>query len=258
MNADKRIMESTLPLFSSLIWVFVLSSLTSAAYSKPSDVPTPRPKPPLQLPMSEQSSPSSKAAQTRSVRVSNDDGLSQADCEGVMEAAGATFNWIGETELEGCTVEQGVELVSVQSNGAQIQFPQNPTMSCKFAERFARWTAEIAAPVVAGHTGSQLEAVVTGPGLVCRNRVGTSTTKVSEHAKGNAIDIAGFALADKRSLTIGAEVSDTEARALAAMRTSACGYFTTVLGPGANPSHANHFHFDYGKHGRSYNYRICE
>ncbi len=241
-----------------LLWMAFLSSVSTAAYTKPSKVPIPRSKPPVQSETSAQSSPSTEAKQPMTVQISTDDGMSQADCKAAMEAVGATFNWIGEAELEGCTVEQGVELISVRSNGSQIAFPQKPTMSCNFAERFAQWAAEIAAPVVVAHTEAQLHAIVTGPGLVCRNRVGTSTTKVSEHAKGNAIDIAGFTLAGKRSLTIGGEVSDSEARALAAMRTSACGYFTTVLGPGANPAHANHFHFDHGKHGRSYNYRICE
>jgi len=241
-----------------LLSMAMLSSVCSAVFAKPSQVPIPRPKPSLQSETSQQSLPSTEEKQSTAVHISTDNGMSQADCKAAMETAGATFNWIGEAELEGCTVEQGVELVSVQSNGLQIEFPQKPTMSCTFAKRFAQWTAEIAAPVVAGHTGLTLQAVVTGPGLVCRNRVGTSSTKVSEHAKGNAIDIAGFTLANKQSLTIGSAVSDSEARALTAMRTSACGYFTTVLGPGANPAHANHFHFDYGKHGRSYNYRICE
>jgi hypothetical protein len=42
------------------------------------------------------------------------------------------------------------------------------------------------------------------------------------------------------------------------LRLSACGYFTTVLGPGANEAHKTHFHFDMGAHGSSGNYRICE
>ncbi len=247
-----------MPLTRLLLLMAMLSTALSAAYAKPSKPPIPRPKPSVQSETSGQPSPSTDEKKSTAVQIATDDGMSQADCKAAIEAVGATFAWIGETELEGCTVEQGVELVSVRSNGSQIAFPQKPTMSCKFAERFAQWTAEIAGPVVVAHSGVQLQAIVTGPGLVCRNRVGTSTMKVSEHAKGNAIDIAGFTLAGKRHLTIGGEVSGSEARALQAMRTSACGYFTTVLGPGANPAHANHFHFDYGKHGRSYNYRICE
>jgi hypothetical protein len=42
------------------------------------------------------------------------------------------------------------------------------------------------------------------------------------------------------------------------MRTAACGWFTTVLGPGSDAFHANHMHLDIEKHGPSGSYRICE
>jgi hypothetical protein len=42
------------------------------------------------------------------------------------------------------------------------------------------------------------------------------------------------------------------------MRRAACGWFTTVLGPGADAAHAEHFHFDIARHGNSDFYRICE
>ena len=42
-----------------------------------------------------------------------------------------------------------------------------------------------------------------------------------------------------------------------ALRMTACGYFTTVLGPG-EPAHEAHFHFDSSMHGATPNYRICE
>jgi hypothetical protein len=50
----------------------------------------------------------------------------------------------------------------------------------------------------------------------------------------------------------------TSSVALSGLRTSACGYFTTVLGPGSNAAHKNHLHFDLGQHGKSGKYRICE
>jgi hypothetical protein len=36
------------------------------------------------------------------------------------------------------------------------------------------------------------------------------------------------------------------------VRAEACGYFTTVLGPGYNRAHANHFHFDLMKRKNGY------
>jgi hypothetical protein len=39
---------------------------------------------------------------------------------------------------------------------------------------------------------------------------------------------------------------------------AACGYFTTVLAPGADAAHEAHFHLDSGLHGATPNDRICE
>jgi hypothetical protein len=82
----------------------------------------------------------------------------------------------------------------------------------------------------------------------------------SEHANGDAIDIVGFVLADNRRIPVKEQSSDIAlARALiGALRTTACGYFTTVLGPGTDPAHEAHLHVDSLVHGATPNYRICE
>jgi hypothetical protein len=237
-------------------FALISAFLAACMSSSNADVPLPRAKPPVPA---SQSVPAPVEKTTKpAIEILSDDGLSRSECEESLKAARVAFRWVGEKEIKGCTVENAVEVNAVEANGTSIAFPQKPVLACGFAELLGRWTGDIAGPVLAGHTGSSLVAIATGPGLVCRNRVGTSATKVSEHAKGNAIDVTAFALADKRMLQIGSPMSDTEARALRALRLSACGYFTTVLGPGANPAHATHFHFDYGKHGKTYNYRLCE
>ena len=43
-----------------------------------------------------------------------------------------------------------------------------------------------------------------------------------------------------------------------AVRTAACGWFTTVLGPGSDAFHASNMHLDIELHGSSGSYRICE
>ena len=94
---------------------------------------------------------------------------------------------------------------------------------------------------------------------MCRNRNGESSDKLSEHGRGNAIDVAGFELTDHRRITVGdTALAEPLAVALKGLRTSACGYFTTVLGPGSNEAHKDHLHFDLGLHGKSDNYRICQ
>jgi hypothetical protein len=65
----------------------------------------------------------------------------------------------------------------------------------------------------------------------------TASAKISEHARGNALDLMRFDLKNKRHVTVEEMPTSPSAVALTALRTSACGYFTTVLGPGSNAAH---------------------
>ncbi|HKD27934.1 MAG TPA: extensin family protein [Xanthobacteraceae bacterium] len=43
-----------------------------------------------------------------------------------------------------------------------------------------------------------------------------------------------------------------------AVRSAACGWFTTVLSPGADAAHTDHLHVDMAQHGTRDRYRICQ
>jgi hypothetical protein len=159
-----------------------------------------------------------------------------------------------------CVVVNPVAIKSLRTPTGNVSLPGKPVFNCIFARQFLTWLGDVAAPVVAAHEDARLAAVSTGPGFQCRGRNGDSSAKMSEHASGNAVDIDSIVLADKKRIDI-AQVSDPASpahRLLMALRISACGYFTTVLGPGSNAAHATHYHLDLGIHGKSGNYRICE
>ena len=69
---------------------------------------------------------------------------------------------------------------------------------------------------------------------------------ISEHAFGNAIDIAAFTLADGRRITVqeGWHGTPEEQGFLHDVHLFACDTFTTVLAPGYNAAHYNHIHVD--------------
>ena len=114
------------------------------------------------------------------------------------------------------------------------------------------------APLVVGRLGSDVTAVRTGPGYECRQRNHEESAKLSAHAIGLAVDIASFEVANGTTLAVKPD-DDGRARAIvAALRTAACGWFTTVLGPGSDSAHAEHLHVDIMKHGSSDRYRICQ
>ena len=181
-----------------------------------------------------------------------------AACLQDLEASGAEFERPFHVEEEGCTLEGAVVLISVPTPSGRVLLPGRPKMLCPFAVKFTRWLNEVGAPIVVQRLGSPLAAIQTGSGFVCRNRVGGSLSKISEHARGNALDLMRFDLKDKHRITVEEMPKGTSSVALSGLRTSACGYFTTVLGPGSNAAHKNHLHFDLGQHGKSGKYRICE
>ena len=76
--------------------------------------------------------------------------------------------------------------------------------------------------------------------------VGAGGSGISEHAFGNAIDIAAFTLADGRRITVqeGWHGTPEEQGFLHDVHLAACDSFTTVLAPGYNAAHYNHIHVD--------------
>lgn len=183
------------------------------------------------------------------------------DCRAELLKLAVAFSVPDRVQGTGkCTVLNPVQLKSVETSLGRVELPGQPILNCAFARQFAVWISDIAVPATAALGKAKLSSLSTGPGYQCRGRNGDSSAKISEHAFGNAIDIDGMTLTNHKRIEI-PDVLDKQApdrRMLMALRTSACGYFTTVLGPGSNAAHASHFHFDLGTHGKSGNYRICE
>jgi hypothetical protein len=121
------------------------------------------------------------------------------------------------------------------------------------AESLASWVREDAAPRLA-ELGSVLRSLENYDDFECRGRNRVIGGKLSEHGKGNAIDVRAFALADGRRI----EPTDVEQPKdlREALRESACRHFMTVLGPGSDGYHEAHIHLDLAE--RNHGYRICQ
>lgn len=160
-----------------------------------------------------------------------------------------------------CRIDQPVRLLTVPVSSQPetgIALKEKPILACVFAESLGRWLGDLVAPTVAGYAAKPVLAVQTGPGFECRNRNRSTTGKLSAHAEGMAIDISHFELADGTKLSIKPEGDGQGQEAIATLRKAACGWFTTILGPGSDAAHSDHLHVDLQKHGSSDRYRICE
>jgi hypothetical protein len=185
-------------------------------------------------------------------------------CLQKLRAAGTDFTIPAVNVDSGlCHVQNPVNLHSVKAQQNLIKLPEAPLFNCKFALQFSKGLSESGAPILAAQLNTPLEKISTGPGFDCRGRNGealANLSKISEHGFGNAVDITTLSMRDGRVIEVQDAINPNAASytILHGLRISACGYFTTVLGPGSNAAHATHFHFDLGVHGKSANYRICE
>ncbi|HEY5216240.1 MAG TPA: extensin family protein [Pseudolabrys sp.] len=139
------------------------------------------------------------------------------------------------------------------ADNKRIDIKPAPYLRCAMAEQLASWVRDEAAPRVAS-AGVALRSVETYDDFECRGRNRIIGAKLSEHGKGNAVDVRAFTLADSRvigltDMTAAKDLRDD-------LRKSACARFTTVLGPGSDGYHEAHIHLDLAE--RHNGYRICQ
>jgi hypothetical protein len=138
-------------------------------------------------------------------------------------------------------------------NRKRVEVKPTAVLRCAMAESFAAWVRDEASDRVAAR-GDALRSVDTYGSYECRGRNWVADAKLSEHGKGNAIDLRALVLADGRHITF---TDETVSKTLRDdLRDSACHRFTTVLGPGADGHHNDHIHLDSLE--RNNGARICQ
>jgi hypothetical protein len=230
-----------------------------AAPRQPVPVPIPQPRP--VTPAAQAAAPLN--GEQKQANAKDDAARDGEACLARLRAAGIQFD-IPATPVASkatCVIDVPVRLRSVATHtpaATEIRLTDEPIVSCQFAERLTGWLSNLVAPVIAGRMPTNLQAVRTGPGYECRNRNGAATGKLSAHAVGQAIDISAFELSGGKSIPMKPDSDETTRDIVQSIRTAACGWFTTVLGPGADEAHTNHLHVDMALHGTSDRYRICQ
>jgi len=231
---------------------------TASTWAAPVAVPVPRPRP-AEMPGGhpQESVPNREALPDQTKPVDEHaclHGLAPAGFEFEVTTTPSAAN-------PACTMETPVRLKAIKILSRPptvIRLPDEPILSCKFVDRFGHWLGDLAGPLIAGRLNSDVKAVRTGPGYECRNRNRAENGKLSAHATGLALDIMSFELANGQTLTVKPNGDERARATVEALRIAACGWFTTVLGPGSDAAHAEHMHVDILPHGSSDRYRICQ
>jgi hypothetical protein len=163
------------------------------------------------------------------------------------------------TPVEGCGINGPVRLSSITvTAGDVVSLPDRPLLACEFAAVLGDYIRLIVAPLGQAMLDAKVAAIETGPGYECRTQDRIAGAKISAHGHGLAVDFVAIAFADKRRVLVERQTDADEASYFRALRTAACGWFTTVLGPGADAFHATNLHLDVERHDPSGSYRICQ
>jgi hypothetical protein len=120
------------------------------------------------------------------------------------------------------------------------------TLACPIVSVLDHWLAESVQPAAMRWFGARVVEIKQISAYSCRGMNGNSNAHISEHAFGNALDIAAFTLADGRRISVkdGWKGLPEEQGFLRDVQASACQQFTTVLAPGSNVYHYDHIHVD--------------
>ncbi len=132
------------------------------------------------------------------------------------------------------------------------------TLACPIVSALDQWIATAVQPAAVRWFGQPVVEIRQISSYSCRGMNGNPNAHISEHAFGNALDIASFTLADGRKVAVksGWHGAPEEQGFLHDVQGSACDRFTTVLAPGSNAFHYDHIHVDLMR--RANGHRACD
>lgn len=140
---------------------------------------------------------------------------------------------------QGCGIAEPVRVTEV----AGVRLSPAATIDCAAARALSTWVTRGLKPAVGKPGVAELKIAAS---YACRTRNNVKGAKISEHGRGNAIDISAVVLGNgKRMDVLGGYKREP---ALRAAHKAACGIFGTTLGPGSDGYHENHLHFDVARY----------
>lgn len=166
-------------------------------------------------------------------------------CRAALTGADIAFTTLRPTSGGDCPLGDRTVLAAPASTFATLR-PARPAATCAVAAALILWQREAIGPAAQRHFGQKIVAIDHLGTANCRRIGGGSGGRWSEHATGNAIDIAAFRLTDGRRISVLADWHGDPAGAafLRDVRDGGCDLFGTVLSPDYNAAHRDHFHLD--------------
>ncbi|WP_404940337.1 extensin-like domain-containing protein [Pseudomonas aylmerensis] len=166
-------------------------------------------------------------------------------CDQVLKTSGLRVSHQADTPADAACPLRNV----LRVQGADVGLSSSFLASCPLAVAFALFERHSLQPAAQAVFGQAVTRVDHLGSFACRNMYNRAEGRLSQHASANAVDIAGFRLADGRSISVLKDWpgEGDAARFLRQVRKGACNDFNVVLSPDYNAAHRNHFHLDMGR-----------
>lgn len=165
-------------------------------------------------------------------------------CYQALDRAGIGLERLpDEVKAPGCGFEDVARL-----DRSFITWGSGVTLRCPMLAGLALWELHTLQPIARELFGFEVTRIKHLGTYSCRNINNAAEGRRSEHATANAVDVAGFVLADGTEISVLKDwgKGGPEDRFLRRVHDRACDHFDTVLGPEYNELHRDHFHFDNG------------
>lgn len=165
-------------------------------------------------------------------------------CFALLDQAGVQHTRLDRSsDTPECGIADGLTL-----DRSLTPYSSTLTMSCRLAATLHVWERHVVIPAAEEVLGQGIKRVETMGSYACRRVNNEKTGRWSEHAHGEAVDIAGFTLEDGTVLLVKDAFRDTGAKGefLRRIRDKGCGLFSATLSPDYNALHADHLHLDMG------------
>ncbi len=169
------------------------------------------------------------------------DSQSGQACLSALSGRGVRFESRGDlSDNSQCGIANAVAM-----RGSVADFDRPATLSCQTALAVDDFERTVVQPAAERYLGGPVTRIRVLSAYRCTRVNGSG--RLSEHARGHAIDIAAFTTR-QGTVTVKDDWRDPGPRGqfLRAVARGACGRFGVVLTPNTNRDHHDHFHLDTG------------
>lgn len=166
-------------------------------------------------------------------------------CDQALASSGLRFSRQADSDASAkCPLQN-----TLRVQGGDVALSSSFLASCPLAVAYVLFDIHTLQPAAQAVFGQRVARIDHLGSFACRNIYNRADSRLSQHASANALDIAGFRLADGRRISVLGDWKDAgdKGRFLRQVRDGACKQFSTVLGPEYNAAHRNHFHVDMGR-----------